>query len=335
MPGTKKSYKYAYEVGIKGGIYVKKILVAMFDQEGYTRRLAAYLNHHQNSMMEVRLFTNEDSLKQFLKQEPVEMLLVAERDWDPRWERDAKIHRLIFLSDGDVVREGMNHPVIFKYQSAESIVQELLAVIADDDGMQVKTKRMSSDHVEFIGVYSPYGGAGVSTFSYEMAKEYGMQYTTLYLNLELFHGMPEHSISKWREFTPAEESRGMSELIFYLRQHKEKIAVKLQSLVRIQDGVAVIRAVEDYRDLYSMTVADMQRLLHVLAEETEYQKIFFDIGYIGESALELMRCCDVLYLPNAQSEIQHNKQIAFEQLLIREGEREMLERIRFVSMKKE
>ena len=67
---------------------MKKILVAMFDQEGYTRRLASYLNHHQNSMMEVRLFTNEESLKQFLQQEPVEMPLVAERDWDPQWERD-------------------------------------------------------------------------------------------------------------------------------------------------------------------------------------------------------------------------------------------------------
>ena len=314
---------------------MKKILVAMYDREGYTRRLAAYLNHHQNAMMEVRLFTREESLRQFLKQESVEMLLVAERDWDPLWERDARIHRLIFLSEGDVVREGMNHPVIFKYQSAESIVQELLAVIADDDGMEVRTRRVTSDRVEFIGLYSPYGGAGVSTFSYEMAKEYGMQYATLYINLELFHGMPGHSISKWKEFTPMEESRGMSELIFYLRQHKEKIAVKIQSLVQLQDGIAVLRSVEDYRELYSMTVSDMQKLLHVLAEETEYQKVFFDIGYMAESSVELMRCCDVLYLPTAKSEIQQNKQTAFEQLLIREGEREMLEQIRYVSMKKE
>lgn len=312
---------------------MKKILVAMFDHEGYTKRLAAYMNHHQNAMMDIRLFTNEESLRHFLKQGPVEMLLVGEHDWDPCWEQDTDIRRLIFLSDGDVVREGMNRPVIFKYQSAESIVQELLAVIADDDGMQVRTQRVASDHVEFIGVYSPYGGAGVSTFSYDMAREYGMQYTTLYLNLEPFHGMPGHGISKWKEYTPMEENRGMSELIFYLRQHKEKVAVKLQSLIQAQDGIAVVRAVEDYRDLYSMTVSDMQRLLRVLAEETEYQKIFFDIGCISECSLELMRCCDVLYLPKAHSEIQHNKQTAFEQLLIREGDREMLERIRFVSMR--
>ncbi len=312
---------------------MKKIRIAMFDQEGYTKRLADYLNHHQNSMLDVRLFTNVDSLRKFLRVSPVEMLLVGERDWDPIWEQEAQIRRLIFLSEGDVVREGMNRPVIFKYQSAESIVQELLTVIADDDGMKVKSRRVTSDHVEFIGVYSPYGGAGVSTFAYAMAKEYGVQYTTLYLNLELFHGMPGHSGSKWKEYTPIEENRGMSELIFYLRQHKEKIAVKLHSLIYTQDGISVIRAVEDYRDLYSMTISDMQKLLCVLAEETDYQKIFFDIGFLGETSLELMRCCDVLYLPKAKSEIQHIKQISFEQLLMREGDREMLDRIQFVSMK--
>lgn len=314
---------------------MKKILVAMFDHEGYTRRLAAYLTHHQNAMMDIRLFTNEESLRKFLRQGPVEMLLVGEHDWDPLWEQDAEIRRLIYLSDGDVVREGINRPVIFKYQSAESIVQELLAVIADDDGMQVRTQRIASDRVEYIGFYAPYGGAGVSSFSYEMAREYGMQYRALYISLELFQGMPGHEISRWKECTPMEESRGMSELIFYLRQRKEKVAVKLQSLVQSRDGIAVVRAVEDYRDLYSMTVSDMQRLLRVLADETEYQKVFFDIGYISECSLELMRCCDVLYLPKAQSEIQHNKQTAFEQLLIREGDREMLERIRFVSMREE
>lgn len=305
----------------------------MFDQEGYTRRLADYLNHHPNSMLEVRLFTNTDSLRQFLRKKPVEMLLIGERDWDPRWEKDTQIRRLIFLSDGDVVREGMGWPVIFKFQSAESIIQELLNVIADDDGMQVKSQRASSEQIEFIGVYSPYGGAGVSTFAYEMAKEYGMQYSTLYLNLELFHGMPGRNISKWKEYTPIETNRGMSELIFYLRQNKAKIAVKLQSLVQIQDGIAMIRAVEDYRDLYSMTVEDMQKLLHVLAEETEYQKVFFDIGFLGETSLELMRYCDVLYLPKARSEIQHIKQTSFEQLLIREGDQEMVERIQFVTMR--
>ena len=125
----------------------------------------------------------------------------------------------------------------------------------------------------------------------------------------------------------------MSELIFYLQQNKDKLAVKIQALVQRRDGIDCIAAVEDYRDLYSMKVADLRHLLQVLAEETEYQKILFDIGYLGESSLELMRHCDILYLPKAGSDIQQNKQLSFEQLLIREGDQDVLKRIQFVTMK--
>lgn len=311
---------------------MKKIIVAMFDREGYTKRLAEYLIHHCNAMLDVRLFTNIENMRQFLCRERVEMLLVGEKDWDPAWEAEVNVHRLIFLSDGDMVCEGTSRQIIFKYQSAESIVKELLSVIAEDDTIQTGRIKTSYRNVEFIGVYSPFGGAGASTFAYRMAKEYGVQYLTLYLNMEIFDGMSANQDRQYRDITGAGRG-GMSELIFYLQQNKDKLAVKIQALTRRQDGIDCITAVEDYRDLYSMKAVDLRHLLQVLAEETEYQKILFDIGYLDESSLELMRHCDILYLPKAGSDIQQNKQASFEQLLIREGDHDMLERIQFVAMK--
>lgn len=311
---------------------MKKIIVAMFDREGYSKRLAEYLIRHCNAMLDVRLFTNIENMLHFLRREAVEMLLVGEKDWDSAWEPEVNVHRLIFLSDGDMLCEGTSRLTIFKYQSAEEIVKELLSVIAEDDSIQTGNVKVGLRNAEFIGVYSPFGGAGVSTFAYRMAKEYGTQYLTLYLNMELFNGMSIYQGRQHRDITEADR-RGMSELIFYLQQNKDKIAVKIQALVQHRDGIDCIAAVEDYRDLYSMKVADLRHLLQVLAEETEYQKILFDIGYLGESSLELMRYCDILYLPKAGSGVQQNKQLSFEQLLIREGDQDLLERIRFVSMK--
>lgn len=311
---------------------MKKIIVAMFDREGYTKRLAEYLIHHCNAMLDVRLFTNVENMLKFLRREAVEMLLVGEKDWDSAWENEVNVHRLIFLSDGDMVCEGTSRQIIFKYQSAESIVKELLSVIAEDDSIQTVNVKLGYRNAEFIGVYSPFGGAGASTFAYRMAKEYGVQYLTLYLNMELFNGMSIYQDRQHRDITGTDRG-GMSELIFYLQQNRDKLAVKIQALVQRREGIDCIAAVEDYRDLYSMKVADLRHLLQVLAEETEYQKILFDIGYLGESSLELMRHCDILYLPKAGSDIQQNKQSSFEQLLIREGDQDMLERIQFVTMK--
>lgn len=314
---------------------MKKIIVAMFDCEGYTKRLAEYLIHHCNAMLDVRLFTNIENMRQFLRRERVEILLVGEKDWDSAWETEVNVHQLIFLSDGDMVCEGTSRQIIFKYQSAESIVKELLSVIAEDDTIQTGKFKTGFRNVEFIGVYSPFGGAGTSTFAYRMAKEYGVQYLTLYLNMELFDGMSIYQDRQHKDITgTAGTGRGgMSELIFYLQQNKDKLAVKIQALVQRREGIDCITAVEDYRDLYSMKIMDLRHLLQVLAEETGYQKILFDIGYLGESSLELMRHCDILYLPKAGSDIQKNKQSSFEELLIREGDREMLERIQFVTMR--
>lgn len=38
---------------------------------------------------------------------------------------------------------------------------------------------------------------------------------------------------------------------------------------------------EDYRDLYELSAKDLERLLLVLAEDTEYEKVVFDIGFFG------------------------------------------------------
>lgn len=311
---------------------MKKMVLAMFDSDGYTGRLADYLSQKENLMMDVRLFTNAASLIHFLYNHKVEVLLVGENDQEQIAECRQNIRHIVLLSEGDCVREGSECTVIFKYQSAESIVKELLELIAEDDGICLSNQRMLSKTVEFIGVYSPFGGAGVSSYSIKLAKEYSIPYRVLYINLELLNGIQRPETGQKTLSDEAVTGRGMSELIFFLKQQKEKVALKLQSLVQTRHGVECIESVEDYRDLYSMDKEDLRRLLEVLSEEVEYEKIIFDIGCLSDATLELMRYCNVLYLPCAVFPVQVSKQAAFEQLLHREGMEELISQIKFVRM---
>lgn len=54
---------------------MKKIVVAMYDEEGYTRRLADYFCQHQKNLFDVRLFTSEESLRKFLIGQGTELLI--------------------------------------------------------------------------------------------------------------------------------------------------------------------------------------------------------------------------------------------------------------------
>ena len=95
---------------------MKKIVVAMYDEEGYTRRLADYFCQHQKNLFDVRLFTSEESLRKFLIGQGTELLITGERDWELFRGINHGIHRLILLSDGQCVREDNGQAVLFKYQ---------------------------------------------------------------------------------------------------------------------------------------------------------------------------------------------------------------------------
>ena len=167
---------------------MKKIVVAMYDEEGYTRRLADYFCQHQKNLFDVRLFTSEESLRKFLIGQGTELLITGERDWELFRGINHGIHRLILLSDGQCVREDNGQAVLFKYQSAESMLQEVLAIVADDEELKVPLPKKQMKGTEFVGVFAPYGGAGVTSMALQLAQKYSAQTRCLYLNFEVFDG---------------------------------------------------------------------------------------------------------------------------------------------------
>jgi hypothetical protein len=123
----------------------------------------------------------------------------------------------------------------------------------------------------------------------------------------------------------------MSEIVFYLKEKNEKLAVKMAALIRNWEGIDCLYPVQDYRDLYSLNRDDMDRLLSVLANETEYERVVFDVGFLSDSALYLLYCCDRIYIPRAKNTWEENQKSAMERLFVKEGLEEMMESIQYVS----
>ena len=143
--------------------------------------------------------------------------------------------------------------------------------MADDEELKVPLPKKQMKGTEFVGVFAPYGGAGVTSMALQLAQKYSAQTRCLYLNFEVFDGKVLTDDERNNDIWNANMCRGMSDLIFFLRQRQEKTAVKLQSLIRRIGTIEGIGAVEDYRDLYELSAKDLERLLLVLAEDTEYE----------------------------------------------------------------
>lgn len=302
---------------------MKKLRFALLDQTGYMDLLSTYISKKQ-LRVESRYFTSPDKLQKYLEENDVDVLLTGQEFSLLPFQQSSRIGKVIVLSDGDLVRESSDVPVIFKYQSAEVILGEVFSLLAEDSGIPALQPERRDRKIEFVGMYSSYG------IPNDMHRELSdaANGSRLFLNMELFDGQgSEEGRKEEHEIVPM---RGMSELIFYLKQRREKLAIKLLSLVRDCDGMDCIYPVEDYRDLYSLLPEDIDRLLTFFSEETSYEAVYFDVGFVSEASLYLLYRCDRIMLPKAANQWEANKQSSWESLLIREGMEGALKNIEYI-----
>lgn len=302
---------------------MKKLLFALYDTQEYMKALTEYFGK-KNFLLESHLFTNLDSLVGFMKEHQIDVLLLGQEVETYQLPFLNHVGQVIIMSEGNIVAECQDYPVIFKYQSAEKILKEIFQIVARNEPDLPVSMESFSGHTEFFGIYRLYGDP--LPIQRIFSVKGGQEKKSLLINMELLSGFPVPDIGE-----KGREIRGMSEVIFYLKQHTEKLSLKLRLLIRQWEGVDYLYPVEDYRDLYSLNRQDVDRLLSVLANETEYERIVFDVGFLNDSSLYLLYCCDRVYIPRARNSWEENQKNALEHLLIREGLEEVVESIRYVS----
>lgn len=304
---------------------MNKLLVALYDTQGYTRALAEYFEK-KNFLLDSRLFTKAESLNDFMREKKPDVLLLGQ-DVDRTCLRHLdRVSHLIILSEGNCVSEGReDYPLIFKYQSAEKILKEIFAILEEDTSKESGEPGVIGkvrSRMEVWGIYHLYQAP--LTMQQICPEQEDSAKKCLQINMELLSGEDRGRLS--------EEERGLSEIIFYLKQKNSRLALKLRQLVQFSDGMDHIRPAADFRDLYSLCREDVDRLLTVIAGETGYERVVFDIGFLTDAALYLLYCCDRIYIPKAQCRWEEEQASGLEKLLIKEGLEEVLESIRYIAV---
>lgn len=301
---------------------MEKLIFALYDLQGYMKALSEYFSA-KRFLLECHIFTKQDSLADYMKEHFVDVLLIGQEVEAEGLPYLGNARNIIVLSEGNTVSEQSDYPVIFKYQSAEHILREIFQMTGTEERMPGEEGGQKESQTMFIGLYRPYGSLPPME-DFFAAKE-GQEKKILWMDLELLSGVSDSGMQEKNA-----NARGMSELIFFLKQKNQKLAWKLQPLIRQRNGMGYIYPVQDYRDLYSLKREDIDLLFSVLAKETGYEQIIFDLGYLNDTSLYLLYRCDRIYMPRAQTEWEENQRHSLEQLLEREGLGEMIRSIRFV-----
>ena len=265
-------------------------------QESYARAFMEYANLKEDRLFQVRMCTQREQLLKALAEEEIEILLIT-AEWYPVCQDRINRECVIFLSEGSLPSRLKMYPAVYKYQSAENILREVLYYYSEQCEEDVCLTRIRGDS-RVIGVYSPVGGSGKTLFALTLGQILAENQNVLYLNLEECSGLSELS---------GNSSWNLSDLIYFYRQKKSSFPYRLNSMVRKWDRLDYIPPCDSYMDFRQITADEWQKLLYLVRTQSDYGTVILDMGNVAGHEPDLLRQCDGVYVPAGQDLLSQAK----------------------------
>lgn len=264
-----------------------KVLAICDTEVKYAVKLMETFCEKQKFGFQIHTFSKLDELERYMMCNSVELLLVSGKIMSEEVSR-YPIPKIILLSDGSLEEKFSDYDVIYKYQSAETILREVLGYYAEISGPTIGMFGRKKEF-EIHGVFSPVGRCGKTALSECLASKLGKSGRTLLLDLQ--------SYSAHKEQQGGTELWDLSDIIYFLRQGKQTFLYKLGSIVRKADHYDYILPMQSIADLRSVTAPEWSGLLEKLAEDSDYQKVVIDFGTDICGLFQLLSQCTRVYMP--------------------------------------
>lgn len=292
------------------------IRIGILDKEdGYVRKLAAYLNRYGKGKWNIAAFTDWELLKCYMEKRRLD-IIAGTREEDLKELQ--KIHReisILWLRD-DKEEEGLKKTDIrsysvFRFQSAKAIGEHTREMINQMGICNQSVKKM-------VAMYSPVNRCGKTELALNLVKSrrYGRW---------LYIGMEDYSFFEMDK----EEERAEAFLFFIKERQKEKL------LSLLAEGFDVIVSVFSPFDLKQIERDDIKWLIEILRNHSVYSGVIFDFGTGILQDFNIFLLFDCLLVPYLSEEKSIAKKEKLKQLLQAYGLEAVMEGMGFLNMEKE
>jgi hypothetical protein len=178
----------ALDWGILLNTAKKKSVFAVCDTEmEYARNFMEYLNQKRNIPFEVHAFSSAEMFLEFAKNNETEILLISDKAMKEEIRR-YPIRQIIILSEGVHSPVLDQYPAVYKYQSSEKVIREVMACYGVENGVDTSPALLPKKEMRIIGIYSPVGRTQKTSFALTMGQILAKERAVLYLNMESYSG---------------------------------------------------------------------------------------------------------------------------------------------------
>lgn len=265
---------------------MKRIKIGIYDQElTYARRLMEVINIRTQLGMEAEIFSEDEKLSLFLKKGELDILLIHEEAWKPEYDCGA-VGQVVLLSEGEVDSALACRSAVYKYQSSEKIIRELISI---------HTKSMTGEKVSvspkstLYGIYSPVRYMDNNAFAIALVKELSKRSNTLFISLQIY--------SELRQLFEVDSQRTIMDLMYYVNHREEGFTPMLGSVKQRIQGVDLICPPESPIDLQDVAPELWRKLINLLQTQSGYEHVILHVEEGVQEFLHLLECCDKVFVP--------------------------------------
>ncbi|BCN32939.1 P-loop NTPase family protein [Anaeromicropila herbilytica] len=306
---------------------MKSASLILFDYDiDYVNNFLDYFRKARLSLYEVMGFSKEEHLKHYLENQKVDILLSSGDLSISEYTKENNM-LVLLLTEETLQRNDMENECIFKYQSVEIIMkkvtEEYIKTISASDVQKVKS---TQNGAKIISFYSPYRDLDTSYLSFALSMALAKNKQVLYIDFSLFEAM--------LLLTDA-TSNSLSELLYYLKQESSNLIVKLNAVTIPLVGIHCLAGVEHEFDLYQISKTDIQRLLHTIRYNENYDVLICNVGFMNESMVELLSESNKVYMLKDRNLVEGYKKEKFFHVLSLEEQDEMEDQIEFIDVPSE
>lgn len=279
------------------------ILAVCDKDEAYASKLVNYINLRGGFPFAARYFSSVERMEAFSIKQKIEVVLASDEYYEEA-EKKVTPDKLILLGEKEV-SAGEGGEMVWKYQSAASLMKQVLDILSKEEGLQGHITRKKK--LKVIGFYSPVKRAGQTSFALTFGQILAKKGRALFLNLEADSGL---------EYVAAREfEKDLSDLLYYLENGKNGFSYYLYSMTEKLGSLELLPPMRCQTDLISISGKEWKQLLYEIEVCTEYEYLLIDLSDSVQGLYEMLRDCDRVYTVMKEDGIAGEKLRWYEKML--------------------
>ncbi len=278
-------------------------LVICDKEEKYAAAFAEFLMKKKELAFQVQVCNGIGQLQSVMQEHPIDILLV-DGNYSAKERESLKAENVFILTDAVKAGTNADETAIYKYQSGEAILTEIICKCSGEEKTgDLFFRAARSRKVRMIGIFSPIHRIGKTAYGLKRGQELAASKNVLYLNMEIYGGIGGYF---------PEEGHTLADALYYARQEGRNAGMILPSLVKHMGALDYLLPVRVSEDIKAVTQEEWAELFRQIAEQSIYEVLILDMDEGLRDVYGLLRMCTEIVVPVTDSAAANAKMLQLE-----------------------